>query len=67
MIDLVYPYDIAPLVPAPTADTVAPAAGTVEYLPVVEPSGLVIGRAVREYCHSGAKPLHPVIHIQIID
>ena len=67
MIDLVYPYDIAPLVPAPTADTVAPAAGTVEYLPVVEPNGLVIGRAVREYCHSGAKPLHPVIHIQIID
>ena len=67
MIDLVYPYDIAPLVPAPTADTVAPAAGTVEYLPVVEPNGLVIGRAVREYCHSGAKPLHPVIHIHIID
>lgn len=67
MIDFVYPYDIAPLVPAPTADTVAPAAGTVEYLPVVEPSGLVIGRAVREYCHSGAKPLHPVIHIHIID
>ena len=36
MVDLVYPFDLAPLVPAPTADTVVPAAGTVEYLPVVE-------------------------------
>ena len=25
------------------------------------------GRATRSYCHSGAKPLHPVIHIHIID
>lgn len=67
MIDLVYPYDLAPLVPAPTADTVPAKAGSVEYFPVVEPTGLVIGRSTREYCHSGAKPLHPVIHIHIID
>ena len=67
MIDLVYPYDLAPLVPAPTADKVPATAGSVEYFPVVEPTGLVIGRSTREYCHSGAKPLHPVIHIHIID
>ena len=28
---------------------------------------MVIGRSTRQYCHSGAKPLHPVIHIHIID
>lgn len=67
MIDLVYPYDLAPLVPAPTADSVPAEPGRVEYLPVVEPTGLVIGRSSRAYCHSGAKPLHPVIHIHIID
>ncbi|MBE6234396.1 MAG: NUDIX domain-containing protein [Bacteroidales bacterium] len=38
-----------------------------EWFPVVERSGLVVGRALRSYCHSGAKPLHPVIHIHIID
>ncbi len=67
MIDLVYPYDLAPLVPAPTVDSVPAEPGIVEYFPVVEPTGLVIGRSSRAYCHSGAKPLHPVIHIHIID
>ena len=65
--ELIYPYDVAPTVPAPTADSKIedPVAG--EYFPVVETSGQVIGRSTREYCHSGAKPLHPVIHIHIID
>ena len=67
MIDLVYPYDLAPVLPAPTADSLPQAAEGVEYLPIVEPNGLVIGRSSREYCHGGAKPLHPVIHIHIID
>ena len=67
MLELIYPYDVAPMVPAPTADSkvVDPIAG--EFFPVVESSGLVVGRSTREYCHSGAKPLHPVIHIHIID
>jgi isopentenyldiphosphate isomerase len=39
----------------------------VEYFPIVEPNGLVIGRSTREYCHGGAKPLHPVIHVHVID
>ena len=67
MIDLVYPYDLAPVLPAPTADSQPQTSEVVEYFPVVEPSGLVIGRSTREYCHGGAKPLHPVIHIHIID
>lgn len=67
MVELIYPYDVAPMVPAPTADNCAPDSTTGEYFPIVEPSGLVIGRSTREYCHSGAKPLHPVIHIHIID
>ncbi len=65
--ELIYPYDIAPVVPAPTADTTVERAVASEWFPVVESSGLVVGRATRNYCHSGAKPLHPVIHIHIID
>ena len=67
MIELIYPYDLAPLVPAPTAESSAERPVVTEWFPVVEPSGLVVGRAARQYCHSGAKPLHPVIHIHIID
>ena len=65
--ELIYPYDIAPVVPAPTAESNVERAMASEWFPVVESSGLVIGRATRNYCHSGAKPLHPVIHIHIID
>lgn len=65
--ELVYPYDLAPVVPVPTADSTVERAAANEWFPVVEPNGLVVGRAVRQYCHSGAKPLHPVIHIHIID
>ncbi|MBO5862566.1 MAG: NUDIX domain-containing protein [Bacteroidales bacterium] len=67
MLELVYPYDIAPVIPAPTADSTAFRGQGSEWLPVVLPSGLVIGRSTREYCHSEAKPLHPVVHIHIID
>lgn len=65
--ELIYPYDIAPVVPAPTAESIPERAVPSEWFPVVEPSGIVTGRATRAYCHSGAKPLHPVIHIHIID
>lgn len=58
---------MAPVVPAPTAGSKAVKAHGNEWLPIVLPSGMVVGRSTREYCHSGAKPLHPVIHIHIID
>ncbi len=67
MINLIYPYDTAPQIPAPTADSYLSEQKSCEYFPVVEPNGLVIGRSSREYCHSGQKPLHPVVHLHIID
>ena len=67
MIELIYPYDVAPIVPVPTAVCITVKTSPSEWFPIVEPNGLVIGRSTREYCHSGAKPLHPVIHIHIID
>ena len=67
MIDLAYPYDLAPVLPAPTVDSLPQVSQVVEYFPIVESNGLVIGRSTREYCHGGSKPLHPVIHIHIID
>ena len=65
--ELIYPYDIAPLIPAPTADCPVKEQTGVEHFPVVEPNGLVVARSPRNYCHSGAKPLHPVVHLHIID
>ena len=65
--ELIYPYDIAPLLPLPTAETSQNRPVASEWFPVVDSAGFVIGRSTREYCHSGAKPLHPVVHIHIID
>ena len=65
--ELIYPYDIAPMIPAPTADCPVKEQPGIEYFPIVEPNGMVIGRSARSYCHSGAKPLHPVVHLHIID
>ena len=65
--ELIYPYDIAPMVPLPTAETSQNRPVSNEWFPVVDANGFVVGRSTREYCHSGAKPLHPVIHIHIID
>lgn len=76
MFELIYPLSQAPLLPPRTADDclqkimardVGEGHGKKEMFPVVEPNGLVIGQAAREYCHSGAKPLHPVVHLHIID
>lgn len=67
MLELIYPYEIAPLLPPPTADSILSKDISDEYFPVIEPNGMVIGRASRKYCHGGAKPLHPVVHIHIID
>lgn len=59
MMDLVYPVSIAPLArgskPGP------------EMIPIVEPTGKVVARAPREWCHNGSKALHPVVHLHIID
>ena len=67
MVELIYPYDLAPVIPAPTAECNGEMQTGSEWFPVMESTGMVIGRSTRQYCHSGAKPLHPVIHIHIID
>ena len=67
MLELIYQYDTAPMIPAPTADSLFAETVVDECFPVVEPNGLVVGRASRKYCHGGQKPLHPVVHIHIID
>lgn len=68
MIELIYPYEMdLPVIPPLTADCNVAGDGVYEYFPVVESNGIVTGRTTRAYCHSGAKPLHPVIHIHIID
>ena len=60
MFELIYPIGPAPLFPGIKADGGDVTCG--EYLPVVEESGVVIGRACRDYCHSGTELLHPVVH-----
>ena len=67
MVELIYPYEMAPVVPTPTAGSKAVMAHGSEWFPIVLPSGMVVGRSTREYCHGGSKPLHTVIHIHIID
>ena len=65
--ELIYPFDVAPIFPAPTADSSLSLKPGQEFFPVVEPNGMVVARSTRDYCHSGTKPLHPVVHLHIID
>ena len=68
MIDLVYPPEPAPILPAPTAD--APSvkiAHAGEMLPVIRENGIVYAQASRRYCHGGSFLLHPVVHLHIIN
>ena len=61
MTELVYRAFGAPLVGE------NPGTRSCEMLPVVEQSGLVVGRATRRTCHNGSLLLHPVVHLHIID
>jgi isopentenyldiphosphate isomerase/intracellular septation protein A len=38
-----------------------------EWLPVVDESGKVIGKAPRSACHNGQKILHPVVHLHVFN
>lgn len=65
MIELVYPVGV----PAPLLQHISTLRDTkaAEMLPVVDTNGTVIGQASRSWCHSGQKPLHPVVHLHIIN
>jgi len=39
----------------------------VEYLPIVDENGAVIGKATREECHRNPKLLHPVIRLHVFN
>ena len=61
MSELLYPISTAPIVKGGKGK-----AGE-EMLPVVDENGIVTGQASRSFVHAGAKPLHPVVHLHIID
>ena len=65
MTDLVYPVGVSARMvhrPAPGEEI-----RSSEILPIVEPTGIVVGRAARQWCHSGEKHLHPVVHLHILN
>ena len=69
MLELLYPIIQAPRIPA-SRYSMSDGKSTPkneEMLPVVEPTGIVVGRSPRSYLHSGSKLLHPVVHLHIID
>ena len=57
------------LYPVLTAPVLRGAAGKPreEMFPVVEENGIVKAQVSRSFAHSGAKPLHPVVHLHVID
>ena len=59
MFSLIYPPESAPLL--------GPKSKNSEILPVVEPTGIVTGRACRNHIHDGSLLLHPVTHLHIIN
>lgn len=61
MIDIVYPVETAPVMRGAKVTRAS------EMLPIVEPDGNVVAQAPRSYCHGPHKPLHPVIHLHIVD
>lgn len=68
MFELIYPVDPAPVLPLPTVANPGNLPRTEgEMLPVVEENGLVVGQASRKDVHGGAKLLHPVVHLHIIN
>ncbi len=69
MFDLIYPSGVVvPMFPRPTVDNPGePVPDTSEILPIIEPDGIVIGRASRAYCHAGTGLLHPVVHLHLED
>lgn len=65
---IAYPVSPAPLFPRPSITRPGRQRKPKgELVPLVEPSGLVYGQATRDWCHSGSKALHPVVHLHIID
>ena len=68
MRDLLYPLEPAPLYPRPSIERPGnPSIPRGEMIPLIEPSGMVIGQAKRSWFHEGSRALHPVVHLHLID
>ena len=68
MSELIYPAEIAPVLPKPSYLNPSPSAvKSVEMLPVVTPDGVVTAQAPRSYLHGGSMLLHPVVHLHLLD
>jgi len=65
MIELVYPVGAPAPVLQPRSSLADVTAS--EMLPLVDPTGIVIGQASRAWCHGGDKPLHPVVHLHVLN
>ena len=65
MIELVYPVGA----PAPVLQRQSELAdvSASEMVPIVDAHGIVLGQASRGWCHGGEKPLHPVVHLHILN
>jgi len=61
MQDLTYPNSPAPIYREAKSTRAS------EMLPIVDEFGRVLAQAPRSFCHAGAKPLHPVVHLHIIN
>ena len=68
MTDLLYPPEPAPLYPRPSIHRPGKRRFPKgEMLPLVDEHGIVIGQARRSWCHGPEKPLHPVVHLHILN
>jgi isopentenyldiphosphate isomerase len=65
MIELVYPVGA----PAPVLQRQSELSdvSASEMVPIVDTHGVVLGQASRGWCHGGEKPLHPVVHLHILN
>ena len=63
MVELFYPADSVPFIPLKES---LEDRRSGEVLPVCDASGQVFACASRSYCHSAARPLHPVVHLHIL-
>lgn len=61
MLELNYPTSPAPVLRG--SDNVRSS----EMLPIIDESGTVLYQASRAFAHAGSKPLHPVVHLHIIN
>lgn len=61
MTELLYPQIPAPMLPG------SDSAKAAELLPIVDAFGNVEAQASRQFVHGGTKPLHPVVHLHIIN